>query len=240
MTPWWCAALLAHGMSVRIDDRPHSALGSTSCWLADTRSVSPAWHEFERAVVSTHGDLDALMVILWAFAPEVAGHSLRMGAAVLELAAAAGLTAVHARRARDAAWVHDLGRLAVPPSILEKPGELTTTEALVMQEHPAMGAALLTLMPPLRDLAPLVIAVHERWDGEGYPRGLRAAAIPIEARMLAIVDAYDALTSPRAYRTAVADAAAVAEVLCCAGTQFDPDLVRCWVRAHDVGSMRVH
>ncbi len=103
-----------------------------------------------------------------------------------------------------------------------------------------MSAALLTLMPTLRDLAPIVIAAHERWDGEGYPRGIRGAAIPIEARMLAIVDAYDAITSWRAHRPAVADAAAVAEVLRCAGTQFDPALVRCWLRAHDVASLRVH
>ena len=227
-------------MRVRTDDLPSTVAPVSSLWFVDAGRVSSAWHEFERTVVATRGDLDALMVVLWAFDPEVAGHALRVGAAALELAAAAGLTAAHARRVRDAAWVHDLGRLAVPAEILRKPGGLTTSETLVMQEYPAMSAALLTLMPTLRDLAPIVIAAHERWDGEGYPRGLRGTAIPIEARLLAIVDAYDALTSWRAYRPAVADAAAAAEILQCAGTQFDPDLVRCWLRVHDVASMRIH
>jgi HD-GYP domain-containing protein (c-di-GMP phosphodiesterase class II) len=135
--------------------------------------------------------------------------------------------------------VHDLGRLAIPADILAS-GGLTTDEMLIVQEHPALGAALLTQLPALRHLAPIVIAALERWDGDGYPRGLRGTAIPVESRILAITEAYDALTTQRPYRPAVADAAAVAEVLRCAGAQFDPDLVRCWLRTHEGALPRVH
>lgn len=227
-------------MSVRISEISQAVGALSPFWSDDTRVPASAWHEFERAVVATRGDLDALMLVLWAFDPALAGRALRMGDAALELAACVGLGASHSRLVREAAWVHDLGRLAIPLDILSKSGGLTNDEMLVVQEHPALGAALLTQLPALRHLAPIVIAVHERWDGDGYPRGLRGTAIPIESRVLAITEAYDALTTQRPYRPAVADAAAVAEVLRCAGSQFDPDLVRCWLRMHEASSMRVH
>ena len=103
-----------------------------------------------------------------------------------------------------------------------------------------MAAALLTQLPSLRHLAPIVIAVHERWDGDGYPRGLRGTAIPIESRVLAIAEAYDALTMPSAYRPGTATPAAAAEILRNAGGQFDPDLVRCWLRLNDPSLSSVH
>lgn len=184
--------------------------------------------------------MDALMLVLWAFDPSLAGRALRMGEAALDLAASAGLGADHARVVREAAWVHDLGRLAIPADILERDGRLTADEQLIVQEHPAMAAALLTQLPSLRHLAPIVIAVHERWDGDGYPRGLRGTAIPIESRVLAIAEAYDALTMPSAYRPGTATPAAAAEILRNAGGQFDPDLVRCWLRLNDPSLSSVH
>lgn len=227
-------------MSARITEISHAAIAGSPFWSDDARSPAPVWREFEGAIVATRGDIDALMVVLWAFDPALAGRAMRMGDAALELAASAGLSAAHARLVREAAWVHDLGRLAIPAEILAKPGGLTTDEMLIVQEHPALGAALLTQLPALRHLAPIVIAAHERWDGDGYPRGLRGTAIPVESRILAITEAYDALTTQRPYRPAVADAAAVAEVLRCAGAQFDPDLVRSWLRTHEGAHPRVH
>lgn len=235
-----CAITPVRTMSVRTTETSQIAAVASPFWSDESRRPSSTWREFEQAVVATRGDLDALMLVLWAFEPTLAGRALRMGDAALELAASAGLGSAQSRLVRDAAWVHDLGRLAIPPDILAKPGLLTTDEMLIVQEHPALGAALLTQLPTLRHLSPIVIAVHERWDGDGYPRGLRGTAIPIESRILAIAEAYDALTTQRPYRPAMADAAAVAEVLRCAGAQFDPDLVRCWLRTHEPSAARVH
>jgi response regulator RpfG family c-di-GMP phosphodiesterase len=129
---------------------------------------------------------------------------------------------------RRAAPLHDVGKVAIPDSILLKPGKLTREEFAVMREHTTVGARILSggrseLMILAESIAH---AHHERWDGGGYPKGLNAHQIPVAARVVAIADVFDALTTPRHYRNAWTTGRALAEIQQSAGTHFDPELVR--------------
>jgi len=123
---------------------------------------------------------------------------------------------------RLAALLHDIGKIGIPESILRKPGSLTGEEMMVMQRHPDIGARILEPVPYFADLVPLVRSSHERWDGRGYPDGLAGEEIPLGSRVIAVCDAFHAMTEDRIYRAAMALPAAVAEIERCTGTQFDP------------------
>jgi HD-GYP domain-containing protein (c-di-GMP phosphodiesterase class II) len=120
------------------------------------------------------------------------------------------------------AHVHDIGKLAVRRSLLRKPGPLTSAEEVEMRAHPRAGATLVLPLSGAWLALPYVLFHHERWDGLGYPSGLRGRAIPLEARLIAVADAFDAMTSHRPYSAAVSTGHALAEIARCAGTQFDP------------------
>jgi HD-GYP domain-containing protein (c-di-GMP phosphodiesterase class II) len=126
---------------------------------------------------------------------------------------------------RRAAPIHDVGKLVVRPEILLKPGALSDEERDEMRQHPRAGASLVLPLRNARHFLPYVLFHHEQWDGFGYPCGLRGTAIPIEARLLAVADAFDAMTSVRPYRAARAHDDAFAELSRMAGTQFDPAIV---------------
>ena len=119
--------------------------------------------------------------------------------------------------------LHDIGKLAVPDGVLLKPGRLDDDELAQIREHPAAGARILRGVATLRPALPCVLYHHERWDGAGYPYRLAGIAIPRCARILAVADAFDAMTSTRPYRPAMPVDVALAEVARCAGTQFDPE-----------------
>lgn len=127
------------------------------------------------------------------------------------------------------ALFHDLGKIAISDGILLKPERLTDVEWSEVRAHPIIGASLLAQMPELDHIRPLILAHHERFDGRGYPNGLKGDAIPRAAQIIAVADAYEAITTPRAYRRAVTPEAAVAELRACAGTQFDPAVVEAFV-----------
>jgi diguanylate cyclase (GGDEF)-like protein len=129
-----------------------------------------------------------------------------------------------------AAELHDVGKIAVPDAILDKPGELDAVEWSFMRRHPLIGERILLAAPALRPVARLVRSSHERWDGAGYPDRLRGDEIPLGARVVAVCDAFDAMTTERPYREAVSDAEALAELERCAGTQFDPLVVEAFRR----------
>ena len=133
-----------------------------------------------------------------------------------------------------AALLHDLGKLGLPQAILQKAGPLTNEEWVNMRRHPAISRRLLVQAGgACALLAPLVGAHHERWDGKGYPDGLEREAIPLAARILSVVDSFDAMTSCRPYRKARSQSEARAELLRCAGTQFDPLVVTTFLIALD-------
>jgi putative nucleotidyltransferase with HDIG domain len=131
-----------------------------------------------------------------------------------------------------AALLHDTGKLAVPERILNKPGKLTESEFEKMKEHVDIGADILSLVDFPYPVVPIVRAHHESWDGSGYPRGLRGADIPIGARILSVVDCFDALTSDRPYRQRMTDAEAIAILRERQGTMYDPDVVETFVRIY--------
>jgi HD-GYP domain-containing protein (c-di-GMP phosphodiesterase class II) len=122
--------------------------------------------------------------------------------------------------------LHDVGKLGVSEEVLAKPGRLDDRELAQIREHPKLGARILLRVAALRGALPYVLYHHERWDGGGYPSGRAGEEIPLEARVLAVADAFDAMTSDRPYRQALDLDEALAEVERCAGTQFDPEIVR--------------
>lgn len=127
------------------------------------------------------------------------------------------------------AQVHDLGKVGVPDNILFKEGPLTEEEWKTMRLHPEKGYRIAITSPDLSAVADLILKHHERWDGNGYPLGLKGTEIPVECRILSIVDAFDAMTNDRPYSKAVSYETAIKEILNCAGTQFDPDLTDVFV-----------
>jgi HD-GYP domain-containing protein (c-di-GMP phosphodiesterase class II) len=124
-----------------------------------------------------------------------------------------------------AARLHDVGKLAVPDAILQKPGPLDEDEWKVMRKHPDMGAEMVARVPGLEELAELVRAHHERWDGSGYPQGLAGERIPLASRVISACDAFEAMLSNRPYRAPLTADEALAELTAGSGSQFDPAVV---------------
>ncbi len=138
----------------------------------------------------------------------------------------------HARNGLDVgAVLHDVGKVGVPDRVLTKAGPLDAGEWVVMKQHPTIGTSLLRNVPFLLPALEVVANHHERWDGTGYPQGLAGEAIPVAGRIVAVADAFDALTSDRVYRGRRAIGAAVEEIVRCAGTHFDPAVVEAFLRA---------
>jgi hypothetical protein len=131
---------------------------------------------------------------------------------------------------KTAALLHDIGKLAVPEHILSKPGPLTQEEFQKIRVHPQVGAEIISAVPFPYPVAPLILSHHERWDGKGYPQGLKGEEIPLGARILSVVDYFDALTSDRPYHKAMTHAAAVALLQQEAGRALDPTVVQMFVR----------
>jgi len=136
---------------------------------------------------------------------------------------------------RLAAQLHDIGKIGVPEAILQKPGPLTEEEWGIMRRHPLMGQQILAQAKGQFGLVShIVVAHHERWDGHGYPYGLAREEIPLGARILCVVDSYDAMTSARPYREALSEADARAELQRVAGSQLDPQVVAAFLQVLQV------
>ncbi len=142
-----------------------------------------------------------------------------------EVAERLGLPSHLVEQVGHAAQLHDIGKIAVPAAILEKPGPLDAEEWEFMRTHTMIGERIVGAAPALAEVARLIRASHERLDGGGYPDGLSGEEIPIGARIISVCDAFDAMTSDRSYRSAMTPSAALAELRACAGTHFDPDVV---------------
>jgi putative two-component system response regulator len=152
-------------------------------------------------------------------------HTSRLVRLFDALCTAAGIDQREADVDRNGAILHDIGKISVPDNILRKSGNLTPEEWAVMRTHPVVGAEMVARIAGLEKAATLVRHHHERWDGSGYPDGLAGEDIPLGARILAIADAYDAMTSARPYRPPMSHAAARAELRRWAAKRFDPRLV---------------
>jgi HD-GYP domain-containing protein (c-di-GMP phosphodiesterase class II) len=159
------------------------------------------------------------------------GHGARVAALAEPVALALGWERERVRALRWAAPLHDVGKVKIRPQVLGKAGPLTLEELAEIRRHPAAGAQLVMPLRKFHDALPYVLFHHERWDGSGYPARLSGRRIPIEARLLAIADAFDAMISPRPYRRALTHEHALAEVEDGAGTQFDPVAADLFVEA---------
>ena len=156
---------------------------------------------------------------------ETEGHSKRVTAYTIALAQAMGLESEELRTIARGAFLHDIGKIATPDSILLKPGKLSGEEMEIMKLHCERGYEMVRKIPFLRDAAEIVYAHQERYDGTGYPRNLKGEEIPLGARIFAIADSLDAMTSDRPYRKGTTFSEATREILGCAGKQFDPQIV---------------
>ncbi len=189
----------------------------------ETSRNKQAQYEKERSLKAT---LDALLAALDTRDTETEGHSERVAAYTMAMARRLKLSDDELADIEKGALLHDIGKIGVPDSILYKPGPLTPEEWEIMKQHPVIGYRMCMKIDMLRNAAPIVLHHHERWDGKGYPYGLSGEQTPLGARLFAIADTLDAMTSDRPYRKALSFAQARDEIIRCAGTQFDPDLVK--------------
>ncbi len=164
-----------------------------------------------------------------------AGHSSRVTDYSMIIATEMGLGADELRRVRLAGLLHDVGKIGIRDSVLGKPGALDEDEYIVMKGHPSVGAAILKPVEQLADVVPGVLHHHERFDGRGYPDGLKADEIPLMGRIIGVADAFDAMTSDRVYRPRLSDETALAELRKHSGTQFDSKMVKAFLAAYEKG-----
>jgi putative nucleotidyltransferase with HDIG domain len=195
--------------------------------VARTEMLNSAIGDLERSYDIT---LEALGDALDLKDAETEGHSRRVTAYTIALARAMKLAPQEIRTIARGAFLHDVGKMAIPDAILLKPGRLTQDEQSTMREHCARGYQMLRKIPFLRDAAEIVYTHQEHFDGRGYPRGLRGEEIPLGARIFAVADALDAITSDRPYRSGSSFGTARSEIQKHAGSQFDPQVVEVFLQ----------
>jgi putative nucleotidyltransferase with HDIG domain len=189
---------------------------------ARTEMLRQALSDLERSYDIT---LEALGDALDLKDAETEGHSKRVTAFTIAIARAMGLPQDRVRVVARGAFLHDVGKMAIPDAILRKPGRLSPEEQAIMQQHALLGYQMLRKIPFLHEAADIVYSHQERYDGSGYPRGLKGDQIPLGARIFAIADTFDAMTSDRPYRAAQSVSSGRREIARQAGKQFDPEIV---------------
>jgi putative nucleotidyltransferase with HDIG domain len=190
---------------------------------ARTEQLRHAMTELERSYDVT---LEALGNALDLKDAETEGHSKRVTAFTIAIARAMSLSGEDIKIIARGSFLHDIGKIAIPDAILRKPGALTPEETEIMREHCFRGYQMLKRIPFLSRAAEIVYSHQEKYDGTGYPRGLRGEEIPMGARIFSIADTLDAITSDRPYRAAQSISAAREEIMRWSGRQFDPEVVR--------------
>jgi putative two-component system response regulator len=182
--------------------------------------------------------LAALASALAARDPSTAAHCARVTFLAGRLAVWLGWDEQQLRSLEVGAPLHDIGKVTISEALLQKRGPLEPHELAEIRTHPAAGAKLISPVGPAREALPYVLYHHERWDGGGYPTGRCATEIPEGARLLAVADAFDAMTSMRPYRRALPVASALGEIERCAGSQFDPAFATAFLQAWNAGALR--
>lgn len=183
------------------------------------------------------GSMEAMAKTVDSKTPFTADHSARVAAYSVALAKKLGWNRAQIEDIRYAALLHDIGKIGVPDSILNKPGKLTDVEYDIIKSHTTLGADILKNITSLNTAADTALSHHERYDGLGYPNGLKGEAIPLHARLVAITDAYDAMTSKRLYRSAEDKQSIQIELVKGRGTQFDPNMLDAFLELYDDGTL---
>jgi putative two-component system response regulator len=171
--------------------------------------------------------------------PYTEGHLRRIAGYGAQIAAALGLGPDEVRTVRRAGILHDIGKIGVSESILQKPGPLDPDEQVELRRHAEHGAAIVAPLGFAAEVAPIILAHHEHWDGRGYPRGIAGDEIPIGARIIAVVDAWDAMTTDRPYRRSLGDAEAIRRLRAGSGTQWDPRVVETFLTLQGAGKLEL-
>ncbi len=187
--------------------------------------------QFEQMHALSVGTLEALARTIDAKSPWTAGHSTRVAEIALVIGRAMQFDPPSLERLRRGALLHDIGKIGVSAAILDSPAPLTEEQRAIVQQHPALGARILEPLPHCADLLPMVLQHHERFDGAGYPAGLAGTDIALDARVMAVADVYDAMTSERPYRRGLPAHDAAVTIADGAGTQFDPEVVAAFMAA---------
>jgi putative nucleotidyltransferase with HDIG domain len=169
--------------------------------------------------------------------PYTRGHSDRVSSLAEVVARRLGWTRTRLGALRLGGLLHDVGKLNLDDAVLRKPGPLDESEFKEIKRHPLAGARMIRRLEALQPALPYILFHHERWDGQGYPTGRAREQIPLGARIVAVVDAFDAMISIRPYRPPLSIGAALAEVESGAGTQFDPGVVRAFLNAWREGEL---
>ncbi|PKL21978.1 MAG: hypothetical protein CVV48_05165 [Spirochaetae bacterium HGW-Spirochaetae-4] len=183
---------------------------------------------YERSSIRSK-TIDLIMNTLFEKSNREAMHSNRVSRHCQSIATKMGFNKDAANQMKIAGLIHDIGKIGVDEKILNKPGQLTIDERRDIERHPEIGWKILSSTNEFSELAQFVLNHHERWDGSGYPNGLKGEAIQVEARIIGVADAYDAMTSERSYKKGMSQEDAVIELKRCSGTQFDPYIVNVFV-----------
>ena len=192
-----------------------------------TRDLEAAYRQLQETYRTT---LEALGSALDTRDVGTEAHSRRVHGYALAIARECGVLEADMTDLAHGTLLHDIGKIGIPDAILLKPGPLTQEEWTIMRRHPEIGKRLIESIPFLRGAVPIVYCHHEKWDGSGYPRGLKGEEIPLGARIFAVVDALDAMTFDRPYSKAISFEAARIEIKRCAGSHFDPQVVEAFFR----------
>jgi HD-GYP domain-containing protein (c-di-GMP phosphodiesterase class II) len=211
------------------------------------KRLSMALNAAASSVIESQGDLDGAYLqfvetmaqALDARDPYTAGHSLRVAEYSHTLAVAMGLSDDEAERIHVAAQLHDIGKIGIPDAVLQKPGALSADEYGLIKLHPQIGRKILEKVGRFSRLLNVVELHHENHDGTGYPYGLAGDAIPMDARIVHVADAFDAMTTSRSYRSALPLRAAIMEIERNAGFQFDPTAAKTFLRLIAEGSIEI-
>jgi putative nucleotidyltransferase with HDIG domain len=202
-----------------------------------TQQLSIALQDLEQSYDYT---LEALGGALDAKDAETEGHCQRVTAFTITMARIMGVDKALLRHIARGAFLHDIGKMGIPDSILRKPGPLTNEEREIMRTHCDIGFSVLKRIPFLKDAAEIVLTHQECFDGTGYPRGLKGEQIPLGARIFAVADTLDAMISDRPYRKAMPISAAREEIRRYAGRQFDPRVVEVFLSQPDSVWLELH
>jgi diguanylate cyclase (GGDEF)-like protein/putative nucleotidyltransferase with HDIG domain len=219
----WGAVVVRAARGATLGDDDAQLLQSVADHLGNALQTAFVYEQLEQTHIGTAA---ALAAALEAKDSYTADHAESIAELAVEVGAQLGIDEAQRRVVRYGALFHDIGKIAIPDAILNKPGPLTEAEFAVVRTHPEVGEQILSSVPFLADVREIVRHDHERWDGGGYPDGLAGEEIPLGARIVLVVDAYHAMRSDRPYRRRRRPSAARAELLGHAGTQFDPNVVQ--------------
>jgi putative nucleotidyltransferase with HDIG domain len=224
---WALLLLLVRGASATLK-RQTERLRARSAQLMDS---------YAQLEQNTLEAIESLNATVEAKDPYTAGHSQRVQDISVAIGARLGLDKARLDSLRLAGLFHDIGKLAVPDAILTKPARLTSEEFEQIQQHSEAGARIIGRLGRLRDAVPIIRHHHERWDGHGYPDGIAAEAIPLEAAIVGLADAWDAMTTDRPYQRALSVQEALGEIRRGRGTQFAPEVVDAFLVTFGAGAV---